>query len=263
MADAAAKRQRTETPPPGCLMMGTGEYTTGISGGKASESDKSTGVVAVVCLDLRQKGKLGRLGMCGTNGTKLPVVRAHMQRVLGDVYEGIDPSVIETFPADGVVDRAAFKPAAAKFQKGDCAIIFTPDDTHFEIAMECIKRGMHVLITKPPVKTLDEHRALIAAAEEHGVLVQIEVHKRFDPIYADVSSKALSFCCASTVFLSQAAPFLAILLDQACDRIQTLGNFSHFTSYMSQVRCCSAGTPDRERTGQTLPHVRAASSPRR
>uniref|UniRef100_A0A7S4VCI2 Gfo/Idh/MocA-like oxidoreductase N-terminal domain-containing protein n=1 Tax=Alexandrium monilatum TaxID=311494 RepID=A0A7S4VCI2_9DINO len=193
--------------PPGCLMMGTGEYTTGFVGGKAADSDKSTGVVGLVCLDLRMRGKLGRLGMCGVNGKKFPAIRAHMKRVLGDVYEGIDPSVIETFPEDGVVDPQSFRPAAGSFQPGDCAIIFTPDDTHLEIALACIERGMHVLITKPPVKTLEDHRTLMAAAAKHNVLVQIEVHKRFDPIYLD-----------------------------ACDRIQNLGPFSYFTSYMSQPK---------------------------
>lgn len=188
-------------------MMGTGEYTTGFVGGKAADSDKSTGVVGLVCLDLRSRGKLSRLGMCGVNGKKLPAIRAHMKRVLGDVYEGIDPSVIETFPKDGVVDPQSFRPAAQAFQPGDCAIIFTPDDTHLEIALACIERGMHVLITKPPVKTLEEHRTLMAAAAKHNVLVQIEVHKRFDPIYLD-----------------------------ACDRIQNLGSFSYFTSYMSQPK---------------------------
>lgn len=188
-------------------MLGTGEYTTGFVGGKASDSDKSTGVVGLVCLDLRERGKLGRLGMCGVNGTKFPAIRAHMKRVLGDVYEGIDPSVIETFPKDDKVDPKSYVGAAESFKPGDCAIIFTPDDTHLEIALACIKRGMHVLITKPPVKTLKEHRMLMDAAAQHGVLVQIEVHKRFDPIYMD-----------------------------ACDRIQHLGHFSYFTSYMSQPK---------------------------
>ena len=76
--------------------------------------------------------------------------------------------MIETFPADDVVDADAYKTAAAAFGPGDLAIIFTPDDTHFAIAMECIQRGMHVMVTKPAVKTLDEHRALAAAAKDKG-----------------------------------------------------------------------------------------------
>ena len=40
---------------------------------------------------LRHSLQVGRLGMCGTNGKKLPAIRQHMQKVLGDVYTGIDP----------------------------------------------------------------------------------------------------------------------------------------------------------------------------
>ena len=130
-----------------------------------------------------------RLGMCGTNGQKLPGIMQHMDKCITQVYEGLDASVIETWPPVGVVDRKAFKTAAAAFQPGDCAIIFTPDDTHFEIAMECIERGMHVMITKPPVKTLEEHAAIAEAAARKGVLCVIEVHKRYDPMYADAADR--------------------------------------------------------------------------
>ena len=145
--------------------------------------------------------------MCGTNGKKIPGIMNHMDKCIGQVYEGLNPSVIETWPPTDVVDRKAFKTAAAAFKPGDCAIIFTPDDTHFEIAMECIERGMHVMITKPPVKTLEEHAAIAEAAARKGVLCVIEVHKRYDPMYAD-----------------------------AADRIQNLGPFSFFQSYMSQPK---------------------------
>ena len=190
---------------PNVLMLGTGEYTTGWVG-KASDSDKSTGVVALVMLDLKRRNKINDLAMCGTSGPKLPQIREHMRKMLG-VYEGIDPSIVKTFPADDVVDREAYKGAISTLKKGDCAIIFTPDDTHFSIAEHCIKHGIHVMITKPPVKTLEEHNKLAALAKEQGVLCCIEVHKRYDPIYRD-----------------------------ARDRIQQLGAFSFFQAYMSQPK---------------------------
>ena len=40
---------------------------------------------------------------------------------------------------------------------------------------------MHVLITKPPVKTLDENRELAAISEARDLLCCIEVHKRSRP----------------------------------------------------------------------------------
>ena len=193
---------------PNVLMLGTGEYTTGYTAKGASDSDKSTGVVALVMLDLQRRGKVGqKIGMCGTDGRKLPAVREHMQRVLGDVYAGIDPSGILTWPANDVVDRKAYLTALKAYSPGDVAIIFTPDDTHTELALACLAAGLHVLITKPPVKTLEEHIAIARAAKAADRLCVVEVHKRYDPIYAD-----------------------------ARDRVAGLGDFSYFTAHMSQPK---------------------------
>ena len=187
-------------------MVGTGEYTTGFVGGGAADSDKGSGVVALVCLDLQRRGVLGRrLGLCGSDGRKLPALREHMRRRITDTYCNLDASGVETWPEDGVVDREAYKAALDAFEPGDVCIVFTPDDTHLPIVRAALARGLHVLVTKPPVKTLSEHREMAAAATAAGRLCAVELHKRFDPIYAD-----------------------------AADRIQSLGSLSYFTSYMSQ-----------------------------
>jgi D-galacturonate reductase len=189
------------------LMLGTGEYTTGYVGGKAADSDKGAGVVALTMFDLRRRNKVNRVGMCGVNGKKFPGIRQHMQRCIGDVYGGMDLSC-ETFPGDDQVDPKAYVGASATFKAGDVAVIFTPDDTHFDIAMECIKNGMHVMVTKPIVQKLEDHQKLAKAAAEKGVLVAVEVHKRLDPFYAD-----------------------------ARDRVRGgLGNFQYMYAYMSQPK---------------------------
>ena len=72
----------------------------------------------------------------------------------------------------------------------------------------CIKRGMHVMVTKPIVQTLEHHQALAKAADEQGVLVAVEVHKRLDPFYADARDRARS----------------------------TMGNFQYMYAYMSQPK---------------------------
>ena len=68
-----------------------------------------------------------------------------MKRVIQDMYSGLDIS-LETFPSDNVVDPLAYITAISSFPKGSIVIIFTPDDTHYDIAIEAIKRGCHVLV---------------------------------------------------------------------------------------------------------------------
>ena len=193
---------------PSVLMLGTGEYTTGYVDGKPADSDKSAGVVALTMFDLRKRGKVSRLGLCGVNGSKFPGIRQHLESAIGKVYKGLDCSSLETFPADSSISNPkAYIDAIKTFKRGDAVTIFTPDDTHFEIAMACIQSGLHVLVTKPVVKTLDQHIRLHEAAKLHNVLVCIEVHKRWDPIYAD-----------------------------ARDKIKTLGPFSYLYAFMSQPK---------------------------
>ncbi|KAI1853740.1 hypothetical protein JX265_003927 [Neoarthrinium moseri] len=188
------------------LMVGTGEYTTGFVGGGASGSDKKVGVVGLTLFDLRRRGKVGKLGMVGTNGTKFPAIRQHLDTNISKVYNSLDCS-FDSYPANDVKDPDAYKGAIDALKPGDAITIFTPDTTHYPIALYAIERGIHVLITKPAVKTLDHHLQLIEAAKKHNVFVYIEHHKRFDPAYADARFKA-----------------------------KKLGDFNYFYSYMSQPK---------------------------
>ncbi len=188
-------------------MIGTGEYTTGYVHGSAAESDNSAGVVALCMFDLRRLGRIAKLKMAGTNGTKFPGIRDHLHQSIGNIYREMDTS-LDTFPDDDVAsDPQAYRTALKTMSPGDVVTVFTPDDSHFQIAMDAIQQGCHVLIAKPIVKTIDEHRSLIEAAQAANVLVAMEVHKRWDPIYLD-----------------------------ARDRIRQLGPFSYFSSYMSQPK---------------------------
>jgi len=190
------------------LMVGTGEYTTGYVGGTAADSDKGAGVVALTMFDLRRRGKVDRISMCGVNGKKFPGIREHMESNIGQVYKDMDLTC-ETFPKDTEVNPKAYVDAIATCKAGDVAVIFTPDDTHFDIAMECMKKKMHVMVTKPIVQRLEDHMKLSEAAKENDVLVGVEVHKRLDPFYTD-----------------------------SRDRVRSgkLGNFQYMYAYMSQPK---------------------------
>ena len=60
--------------------------------------------------------------------------------MIGEKY-GID-TTCESFPADDCKsDPRAYLTALKAFTAGDIVVIFTPDDTHFDIAMAAIKVG--------------------------------------------------------------------------------------------------------------------------
>lgn len=96
-------------------------------------------------------------------------------------------------PGEDAVNGQAYIQALDAFKPGDACVIFTPDDTHFPMALEAIRRGIHVMITKPAVKTLAEHRQLYEEAQKKNVLVMIEGLWTLD----------LSFDLASKLFSSQ------------------------------------------------------------
>ncbi|EPE05031.1 d-galacturonic acid reductase [Ophiostoma piceae UAMH 11346] len=190
------------------LMVGTGEYTTGFVGGGASGSDKKVGVVGLSLFDLRRRGKVGSLSMVGTSGGKFPAIREHLNKNITQAYNGLD-TTFTAYPAEDVKrDPDAYKAAIDQLKPGDAITIFTPDPTHFPIAMYAIERGIHVMITKPAVMTLEHHIKLIEAARARGVYVYIEHHKRYDPAYADARHRAN----------------------------KNLGDFNYFYSYMSQPK---------------------------
>jgi D-galacturonate reductase len=188
------------------LIVGTGEYVTGYVQGAASDSDKGLGVVALVLFDLRYRGKIERILLCGRHGNRFPGIRDHFATQIAARYSGLDVA-IETFPADNEYQPTAYLTAIKSLPPKSVVIIVTPDDTHFEIAITAIRAGMHVLVAKPLVKTLAEHQSLLQKARKQKVLVGVEMHKRFDPMYAD-----------------------------ACDRARSYGDLSFMSSYMSQPK---------------------------
>nr|GAT49764.1 predicted protein [Mycena chlorophos] len=205
------------------LMCGTGEYTTGWTAGGASKSDKKIGVVGLTLFDLRRLGKVDHLSMVGVNGGKFPAIRQHLAENIGAAPYlghgsfvglfscGMSPIVnqvrFDEYPEAGKVDADAYKTAIDKLAPGSAVIIFTPDPTHYPIALYAIERKLHVLVTKPATQLLSHHVELIEAAKKHNVVCFVEHHKRFDPVYSDAKARA-----------------------------QTLGEFNFFSAWMSQPK---------------------------
>jgi predicted dehydrogenase len=52
---------------------------------------------------------------------------------------------------------------------------------HYEIALECLKRGIHVFIEKPITAKIEEAEELVLAAEEKKLVLQVGHVERFNP----------------------------------------------------------------------------------
>jgi D-galacturonate reductase len=187
------------------LVVGIGEYVTGLSGEAKANSDKSLGVIGLSLFDMRDRGFVDKIKLAGRNAKRFGLIDEHFEKNLKGTYPTLDVEY-EAYPKNGK-SNIAYKEALKDMKKGSAVLIFTPDDTHFEIAKDSLLAGMHVLVAKPLVKTTDEHKELQELAQKNDLLLMLEVHKRFDPLYAD-----------------------------ARDNIKTYGDFSYFNAYMSQPK---------------------------
>ena len=64
--------------------------------------------------------------------------------------------------------------------------IATPDHLHRDIVVACVERGIHVLVEKPMDTNVDGCREMVAAADESGVLLQVDFMKRHDLYHAEL-----------------------------------------------------------------------------
>lgn len=62
----------------------------------------------------------------------------------------------------------------------DLVSIATPDPFHFDATIEAISAGKHVLIEKPMATTSAECREIIRCAQQQGVKIGVDYHKRWD-----------------------------------------------------------------------------------
>jgi predicted dehydrogenase len=77
----------------------------------------------------------------------------------------------------------------------DAVAILTAD--HAPVAIAAAKAGKHLFVEKPMCITIDEGRAMIAAAEAHGVTLMVGYMKRYDPgyEYAQAIFRAMEGVC--------------------------------------------------------------------
>jgi predicted dehydrogenase len=73
----------------------------------------------------------------------------------------------------------------------DAVALCTPPSVRYDIARECIERGLHVLLEKPPATTLSEIEDLACLAEGRQVTLFTTWHSQYNPA-VDRAAEALA-----------------------------------------------------------------------
>ncbi|MBX3437038.1 MAG: Gfo/Idh/MocA family oxidoreductase, partial [Planctomycetaceae bacterium] len=71
----------------------------------------------------------------------------------------------------------------------DAASIVVPTTLHRRITAEFIDRGIAVLVEKPLARNVQEGRAMIAAAESTGAILQVGHIERFNPAFRETAAR--------------------------------------------------------------------------
>ena len=64
----------------------------------------------------------------------------------------------------------------------DAASVAVPTDLHHAVAMQLIRRGVHLLVEKPIAATTAEAEEMVAAAQQRGRVLQVGHVERFNPV---------------------------------------------------------------------------------
>src|SRR5437763_8072679 len=68
----------------------------------------------------------------------------------------------------------------------DAATIAAPTHLHHDLALACIRRGIHVMVEKPIASSAQGGRSIIAAARHAGVVLMVGHVERFNPAVAAI-----------------------------------------------------------------------------
>src|SRR6187397_442299 len=133
----------------------------------------------------------------------------------------------------------------------DAAVIAAPTHRHHDIALTCIKRGVHVLVEKPIASNVEEGRAIVAAAERAGVTLMVGHVERFNPAVQAIKD-AIKGEDILSIAITRVGPFpprmsnVGVVIDLAVHDIDLIRWFtdSEITEVQPQISSALAERED-------------------
>lgn len=106
---------------------------------------------------------------------------------LCDVDENVLTNSAEDVKADSGDEPKQYKDYREMLdkEKPEIVIIATPDHWHALQSIAAIKAGAHLFVEKPTGHTINESRAIVKAAKNSDVVIQVGLHRRIGPHHVE------------------------------------------------------------------------------
>ncbi len=160
---------------------------------------------------------MGEVGLGEVNPLKIGVIGVGVMgsnhaRVLADMagvnLVGVaDPDRKQREHVGRTLGCAEFADADGLIRSGvDAVTIAAPTHLHHAIALDCISRGIHVMVEKPIAPTVDEGRAIVAAARRAGTTLMVGHVERFNPAVESIK-RAIKNQDILSIAITRVGPF--------------------------------------------------------
>ena len=193
-----------------------------------------------------------RVGVIGAG-----VMGTNHARVLGSLPNTnlvgiVDPLAEHRTRATNAIGCRAFENLEQLLAEGvDAVTIAAPTHLHHEIALACIARKIHILVEKQVASTVEEGRAIIAAARNAGVTLMVGHVERFNPTVEAIKD-AIRDEDILSIAITRVGPFpprmsnVGVVIDLAVHDIDLIRWFtdSEITEVQPQIKSAIAERED-------------------
>ena len=127
----------------------------------------------------------------------------------------------------------------------DAVTIAAPTHLHHDLAIACIARGINLLVEKPIAPTVEEGRAIVAAARRAGVTLMVGHVERFNPAVESIK-RAIQNQDILSIAITRVGPFpprmsnVGVVIDLAVHDIDLIRWFTDLEIVEIQPQLSSA-----------------------
>ncbi|MBE0697699.1 MAG: Gfo/Idh/MocA family oxidoreductase [Anaerolineaceae bacterium] len=124
-----------------------------------------------------------RIGIVGAGLWGAMHARAYVQnsRVELSAVCDLDESRAQRLAAQYSIPKIFTRVEDLLAEELDGVSVATPDDAHTAVVLAAAARGRHILVEKPLATSVEDCQAMIAAAEQAGVILMVDWHNRWNP----------------------------------------------------------------------------------